>query len=184
MLLSQLVGKKIYSAGKIRGICRGVGIQVKSRAVKYLICTDVEKERELFLSMSAIKEISPSGICLRSFRPTAPQSVSRFFSSRPVYEETGKYLGIAVDLEIQNSFAVSLTTDTGAVYSAYCITAVSDAILLKRRLVFPLGEKIPQELYTQTKSPVVSKGVLKQAIDDGQLIRLTLSLPLFSKKTR
>lgn len=184
MLLCELVGKKIYSAGKIRGICRGVGIQVKSRAVKYLICLDVEKERELFLSINAIKEISKSGILLKSFRPCAPLSVSRFFSSRPVYDETGKYLGIVVDLEIENSFAVSLTTDTGASYSAYSLTAVSDAVLLKRRAIFPLGEKIPERLHQQTKSPVVSKAVLKQALADGRLIRLTLSLPLFEQNSR
>lgn len=184
MFLSELVGKKIYSAGKIRGICRGVGLTVKSRAVKYLICVDIASERELFLSLNAIAEISENGIRLKAFRPTAPQSISRLFSSRPVYDETGEYLGIVVDLEIENGVATALITDTGSVYSAYSLTAVSDAVLLKRRLSFPLGEKTPAFFKRQTGVPVLSKALLKHAIEKGELIRLTLALPLFSERNR
>lgn len=183
MLLSELVGKRIYSSGKVRGICRGVGIWLKSRTVKYLICADIEQEKELFLSVGLIAEISPSGIRMKSFRPVAAQKAARFFCSRPVYSETGDYLGISVDLEMENNHAVALITDGGERYSAYSITALSDAVLIKRRPVFPLGEKIPVPLQSQTKSPVVSKAVLKRAIEDGRLITLTLSLPLFTQKS-
>lgn len=182
MFLSEMVGKRIYSAGKIRGICRGVGVTVKSRSVKYLLCADTENERELFLPIGSVEQISNDGIRLKSFRPAAPRSVARFFCGRPVYADTGEYLGITADLEMVNFYAVSLVTDAGKVYSALSIAALSDAVILKKRPAFPLGERIPDGYGEKTaqKDPVVTKSTLKKAIDDGALISFTLSLPLFA----
>ena len=39
MLLSEIVGKNVYAGKALRGVCRGVCLSLKSRAVKYLLCS-------------------------------------------------------------------------------------------------------------------------------------------------
>ena len=38
MFLSELVKKEIYSSGETRGVCLGIGVSLKTNAVKYLLC--------------------------------------------------------------------------------------------------------------------------------------------------
>ena len=38
MLLSSLIGKRLFSNTTQRGVCTGIGISLKTHTVKYLLC--------------------------------------------------------------------------------------------------------------------------------------------------
>ena len=44
MFLGDFIGKNLYSSNKLRGVCLGVALSLKSKAVRYLVCIDERGE--------------------------------------------------------------------------------------------------------------------------------------------
>lgn len=187
MFLSDITEKNVY-AGKndeARGVCRGVGISLKSRAIKYLLCScsPVPKSptTDFSVNVSAVLHID-GGIRLSKLRPVFPKNCARIFIGCPVYSYDGAFLGKITDLELENLTATRLFTDN-AVYPASAILACADAVILRKEQPFPLGQRIPAPILSSVcdkEETLITKSVLKSAIAKGGLIKLTLSLPPFS----
>lgn len=181
MLLSEIVGKNVYSGKALRGICRGVCLSLKSRAVKYLLCSSEPKNdyTEFSVSVGCINAVEDS-VILKRLRTAIPKNCVRFFTGRPVYSEEGAYLGITSDLIMENFTATKIITDTGKIYSAAAISALGDAVILKREPLFPLGMRVNTDIPANTEiireGTIVNRGTLKTAIAAGNLIRLTVNL--------
>lgn len=187
MNLSFLVGKPVYSSSKQKGVCRGVALSLKSRAVKYLVCQKNDPAlngAEFFLPVSAVQAVDESGIYVQKLRAAVPKNVYRFFCGKPVYTEEGQYVGIVTDLSLEHFYAVAVHTDRG-IFSALCLSAIGDAVLLKKSPCFPLGRSLPERFFQSlSPDPIVTKTTLKKAIEKGFLIRLTSSmLPSGKKKS-
>ncbi len=184
MFLKELTNKEILSGSTPKGYCRGVGVSLKSHAVKYLLCGGSPApaaDTDFSVSTAAIVNVGEQ-IQLTKLRPLFPKSCVRIFIGRPVYSYDGAYLGSVKDLAMQGFAATTLYTDQGAAYPITSITACKDAVILKREQPFPLGQRIPAPLLSlssEQKSPLVTKQVLRRAIREGKLIQLTLSLPPF-----
>lgn len=182
MLLSEIVGKNVYSGKALRGVCRGVCLSLKSRAVKYLLCSNEPAQNdytEFSVSIGCIGSVDDT-VVLKRLRTAIPKNCVRFFTGRPVYSEEGAYLGITSDLVMENFTATKLVTDTGKIYSAAAITALGDAVILKREPFFPLGmcvnSEIPALPAPIAEGTIVNRGTLRTAIASGTLVRLTVSL--------
>ena len=148
MLLSEIVGKNVYSGKALRGICRGVCLSLKSRAVKYLLCSREPAQNdytEFSVGVSCIGDVDDC-VRLKRLRTAIPKNCVRFFTGRPVYSEEGMYLGVTADLVMENFTAMKLITDTGKTYSAASIAALGDAVILKKGPVFPLGAKVNSDI--------------------------------------
>ena len=81
---------------------------------------------------------------------------------------------------IENGNITTLITDKNQRFSLGEIQACADAVLLRKKQIFPLGQPIPipdKSRLGEQKS--VSKILLKNAIKKGELIKLTLSLSPF-----
>ncbi len=182
MFLKELTNKEIFTSQSSKGFCRGVGISLKSHAVKYLLCASSKSSNADFaISTSAIERIEES-IHLSKLRPLFPRNCARICIGRPVYTFDGAYLGKVADLEIENHTATRLRTDKNNTYPVSAITACLDAVILKREQPYPLGQCIPAPLqgeFSKQNSPLVTKQILKDAIAQERLIKLTLSLPPF-----
>lgn len=182
MLLSEIVGKNVYSGKSLRGVCRGVCLSLKSRAVKYLLCSNEPAQNdytEFSVSVGCIGSVEDT-VTLKRLRTAIPKNCVRFFTGRPVYSEEGAYLGITSDLVMENFTATKLVTDTGKIYSAAAISALGDAVILKREPLFPLGTRvqcdIPASPEPIREGTIVNRGTLRTAISSGRLIRLTVNL--------
>ena len=182
MLLSELVGKNVYSGKALRGVCRGVCLSLKSRAVKYLLCSQAPLKSdytEFSVSVAGISEINDA-VTLKRLRLAAPRNCVRFFTGRPVYTEDGAYLGITADLVMENFTATKLITDSGKTYSAATISALGDAVILRKSPVFPLGSLVVSDLPASpdpiSAGTIVTRNTLRTAMRSGQLIRLTTDL--------
>ncbi len=182
MYLSHLTNKEIYTGNAPKGVVRGVGVSLKSHAVKYLLCSSLGGTSVDFsVSANAVERVD-EGVRLSTLRPLVPKNCARVFIGRPVYAFDGAYLGKIIDLEMQNFTATHLFTDQNAAYPVTSVTASADAVLLKREQLFPLGQRIPAPVLfrvSDKKSSVVTKQILRAAIEKGELIRLTLSLSPF-----
>ena len=143
MLLSEIVGKNVYSGKAVRGICRGVCLSLKSRAVKYLLCSREPAQNdytEFSVGVNCIDTVAEN-VFLKRLRPAVPKNCVRFFTGRPIYSEEGLYLGITADLVMEEFTATKLIADTGKTYSAAAIAALGDAVILRKEPVFPLGAR-------------------------------------------
>ncbi len=183
MLLTELTNKPVFSGKNPRGVCLGVGISLKSHAVKYLLCaSETSTEVNFTLSTDAVAHIDER-ITLTHARPLYPKSCARIFIGKSVYANDGSYLGKVLDLECDHFVATRLYTDQNAVYPVSAISACQDVVIMKKEAPFPLGQRIPApflSLLTDKKDGVLTKPLLKVAIEKGALIGLTLSLPPFS----
>ncbi len=183
MFLSQLVNKQIFSGPTPKGVCRGVGISLKSHAVKYLLCaSSTSSETDFSVSASAVEQIGTS-ISLSKIRPLFPKNCARIFLGRPVYAFDGAYLGNVSDLQLRDFVATTLFTDQNEAYPVTSILACQDAVLLKREPPYPIGQRVPTpflSLLSDKNDGVVTKTILRAAIEKNTLIKLTLSLPPFA----
>ncbi len=181
LLLSDIVGKNVYSGKALRGVCRGVCLALKSRTVKYLLCSRETAQNndytEFSVSVGCIGAIEDA-IVLRRMRTAIPRNCVRFFMGRPIYSEEGAYLGIVSDLALESFVATRVIADTGRSYPASAVAAVGDAVLLRRAPLFPLGRLVPEGicLPDAPAGTIVTRSVLKSAVSSGKLIRLTSSL--------
>ncbi len=183
MFLKDLVNKEIVSGKNVKGVCRGVGVSLKSHAVKYLLCASAPSsaDADFAVAVSAVEDVDKQ-IYLSQLRPVLPKSCARIFIGRPVYSFEGVHLGNVADLEIQGFIATRLYTDQAIAYPVNVITACFDAVILKKELPYPLGQRIPApmlSLVTDKADAVVTKPILRTAIRKGALTKLTLSLPPF-----
>ncbi|MBR2647150.1 MAG: hypothetical protein IKD47_06315 [Clostridia bacterium] len=191
MFLSDLTDKNVYAGKTLRGVCRGVGVSLKSRAVKYLLCSSLTHAQtaaptpsngtDFSIGISAVESVEPS-VVLSRLRPVFPKNCVKIFIGHPVYSVDGVFLGNVADLELHDFVATRLITDRGVSYPALAILACSDAILLRKESVFPLGQRVPAPLLStisDKNDPLVTKVLLRDAIKKGKLIRLTLSLSPF-----
>lgn len=181
MLFSELIGKKVFSSLKARGVCRGVSLSLRSFAIRSLLCSGVaagDEYTEYAVPVSAIERFSEDGIFLKRMRTATPKNCVRFFFGRPVYSDTGVYLGVTADLEFEDFTALFIQTDGGKRYPLPAVAAIGDAVLLKKAPLFPLGVKIPPSapLFEKGDKKFVTLGVLRSAIEQGALVRFTLSL--------
>ncbi len=184
MKLSQLHEKNIYVGKTFRGVCRGVALSLKSHAVKYLLCASMQTQTatDFSVSASAITDVGES-ILLSRLRPCYPRNCAKISIGLPVYSFEGGYLGVVEDLEMRDFVATRLYTDRGDVIPLTTVFACSDAVILRKEQAYPLGQRIPAPLlssFTDKSEALVTKPVLRAAIEQSSLIKLTLSLPPFN----
>lgn len=185
MFLSDFFQKSLYAGKNLRGTCLGIGLSPKNYEVKYLLCSSngqgISKSTVDFTinasSVLSIEEV----ITLSVLRPVYPQNCIKLTVGMPIYSNNGLLLGSLADVEIQNQSAIRLISDSGERFPVLMAVASSDALLLKKEPLFPLGQRIdkPDQENDENKSKIVTKSVLKNAIKKGRLIRFTLSLPPF-----
>lgn len=177
MLLSDLVEKNVYVGKTLRGVCLAVGISLKTYAVKYLHCAKAATYNPLrprvdfSLPVSAIESVTDGAIVLSRLRPVYPKNCTSIFLNRPVYSHEGAYLGVTTDVDLTDLTATRLFTDANKSYPISAVNAYADAVILRKALPYPLGQRIHTSL--------VTKPLLKKAIEEKTLIRLTLSLAPF-----
>lgn len=184
MKLSQLNEKSIYVGKVFRGVCRGVALSLKSQSVKYLLCasTQTQTATDFSVGVSAVTEIGDS-ILLSRLRPCYPKNCAKISLGLPVYSFEGGYLGTVADLDLNDFVATKLYTDRGDVIPLTSIFACSDAVILRKEQAYPLGQRIPAPLLstvTDKSEALVTKPILRTAIRNKSLIKLTLSLSPFN----
>ncbi len=179
MFLSEFCNKLLYLDGESRGICLGVAVSKKNYTIKYLLCGHERSTRPDFaLPFSALRSIGIHGLTLSRVRPAIPKNVFKLFPDRPVYSQEGAYLGCLQDVPFENGVADKLITTENLRFPFTCVSAVSDAVILRKSPVYPLGQRIPTSLFSE-KQLIVTKSVLRRAIEKRELIKLTLSLSPF-----
>ena len=184
MKLSYLNEKSVYAGKTFRGVCRGVALSLKSQAVKYLLCasTLTQTATDFSVGVSAVTEVGES-ILLSRLRPAYPKNCAKITIGLPVYSFEGGYLGVVEDLEMRDFVATRLFTDRGDIFPITSLFACSDAVILRKEPPYPLGQRIPASLLpivTDKSEALVTKPILRAAIQKRALVKLTLSLPPFN----
>ena len=182
MFLIDIIGKNILVDGRARGVCLGLGVSLKTRLVKYLLCAENNRQKPDFaVNFSSVSKIDEA-ITLPRLRATLPKNCARIFIGLPIYSQEGGFLGSLADGQLQDGKLSFLITDRNESFSSVAITACNDAILL-RKLPYPLGVKIPTALAKEKTDTIVTKSVLRAEIASGSLVKFTLSLPPFEMHT-
>ena len=183
MFLTQLTEKKIYVNNNFRGVCKGVALSLNSHAVRYLLCASsaLQSNPDFAVSVSSINKMD-TDLHLSRLRPARPANCAKIILGAPVYSFEGGYLGRLADLELHDFIATKLFTDRGENYPITSVFACSDAVILRKEQPYPLGQRIPAPYLSPNSKPngVVTKAVLRKAIEKGSLVKLTLSLPPFA----
>ena len=91
MELSYLIGKSVYAGSKRRGVCEGVGVSLKTGAVKYLFCSATSGRTDFCVNVSAIEEIDEE-IYLSRLRPVFPKNAVKILLGLPTYTNEGTFL--------------------------------------------------------------------------------------------
>ena len=79
--------------------------------------------------------------------------------------------------------ATRLLTDRGDVFPITSVFACADAVILRKEPPYPLGQRIPAPLLpivSDKSEALVTKPILRAAIQKRALVKLTLSLPPFN----
>jgi hypothetical protein len=185
MLLTDLIHKTVYAGITPKGKCIGIGISLKNHSVKYLLCSSISQcfnRTDFCVSVSAIDEVD-DGIYLSHLRPAFPKACAKIVLGLPIYRENGLFVGNLTDATIENGVVTDLITNRQESISLSCLSAVCDAILLRKPRPYPIGQRIPAHAvstFFDKNEDVVNKTNLRTAIKKGSLIKLTLSLPPFS----
>lgn len=185
MFLSDLTEKNVYVGKNFRGYCLGIGISLKSHAVKYLLCASAltkNSATDFSVGVSAVSFVGEN-INLTKLRPLFPKNCAKIFIGRPIYSPDGIFLGNITDLEIKDFVATRLFSDRNEAFPVTSIVACSDAVILRKEPPYPIGQRIPAPflpILTNKPDSVVTKPVLKTALKKSTLIKLTLSLPPFN----
>ena len=184
MFLSDITDKNIYVNKTSRGICLGVGVSLKTHAVKYLLCASVHTQNavDFAVGTNAVADVTDV-ITLSRLRPVYPKNCAKIAIGLPVYSFEGGYLGNLEDVELRDFIVTRLFTDRNEVYPVTSVFACSDAVILRKEQVYPLGQRIPAPilpLVTDKRDSVVTRSVLRTASAKNCLVKLTLSLPPFN----
>ena len=167
-----IIHNTVYVNQTSRGTCNQLGVSLKTGAIKYLFCTANERE-EFAVSTNALVSVSDFRLELSALRTVVPKNAVKLFIGQPVYTHNGVFLGSLKNIVQENMRVNALRTEKNVIpFSA--VQACADAIILRKSLPYPLGQTIP------TSSPkCITRPVLKNAIKEKSLIRLTLSLSPF-----
>lgn len=185
MYLSEFENKTLILRSAPRGVCRGVGVSLKTFSVKYLLCASLSnptKDADFCLPLEAVESIDEC-ISLSRLRPVFPKSCARLFLGLPVFSQDGVYLGKLTNVQFEGFIATKLFTDQNDFYPISSVIACSDAVILRKNVPFPLGQSVPAPVLSKIngkKDGLVTKPLLRAAIQKGALVALTLSLPPFS----
>ena len=192
MQLSELTGKTVSSGKNVRGVCVGVGISLKSKSAKYLLCSslttrqdnndNIGKQSDFAVSITAVEDISDESISLSRLRAVFPKNCVKLSIGKPVFSEEGAYLGKIADVHLQNLIVTQLLTNRNTLHSAMAISACTDIIILRKEQPFPIGKRIPAPFifdFLEENDVIITKTILRKAAEKGNLIRLTLSLSPF-----
>ncbi len=187
MLLSQLFQKRIYTGETPRGVIVGVDFSMKNYTIKHLLCSAQERSPnqrqspDFAVNVSSVTAVSDK-ISLARIRPALPKTQAKLFPELPVYSHDGVFLGKLKDGEMDGFTLVQLFTDLGSAFPPSSIAVCRDAIFLRKQLPYPLGQRVPSPLLSklQTEETLITKPLLRRALQQGALIKLTLSLPPFA----
>ena len=181
MFLSSLINKRIIANHTPRGICVGVGISKKDGAVKYLCCSETHNEQaRFFVPFRSISAIDNEALITEKLRVVFPAKCLYLYLGLPVYTLQGVLLGTLENAQWENGMLSCLTVD-GKTLPFSIVYAVQNIILVQPTIRFPLGQRIPAPfLEKNNRSPIITKRFLKESVQSGTLIRLTLSLPPFN----
>lgn len=184
MYLSELENKTLLLRAAPRGVCRGVGISLKNFCVKYLLCASSTSPTNIdfCLPLQAVESIDEN-IYLSRLRPAFPKNCARLFLGLPIFSQEGVYLGKLSDVQFDGFTAAKLFSDRKENYPIHSLIACSDALILRKNAPFPIGQAVPAPILSQINSKkdgLVTKPLLRAAIEKGALLSLTLSLPPFS----
>ncbi len=182
MFLSDFIGKPLLASSTPRGTCLGVGISLKTFTAKYLLCSSQNRDEPDFcVNLSSTDKIGEA-VYIPRLRPVFPKNYARILPNLPLFLESGEYLGKIFDLEIQKGIATRIITDTKRSFPTAAILACADAIILRKNLSFPIGQRVPAPVlsrFSDKTDALVTKPLLRNAITQKSLITLTLSLPPF-----
>ena len=183
MKLSDFQEKNIYTNKTFQGVCRGVGLSLKSHAVRYLLCASspTQTTTDFSVGVNAVTEVNDR-ILLSRLRPASPKGCAKIAIGLPVYSFEGGFLGVVADLDLHDFTATTLYTDRGESFPITSIFACSDAVILRKEQPYPIGQRIPApllSLVTDKNDGVITKQILRTAIEKKSLVKLTLSLPPF-----
>ena len=187
MYLSHLVGKTLFVGNAPRGVCLGVGVSLKTQRVRYLLCAGNANARttDFVINASSILHANETGIHLSRLRAVFPQNYAKLFLKLPVYAQNGEFLGCITDLKMPSYSAQCVFTDLGEKIPVSCVTACLDAIIVRKSPVYPLGQRVPTPVLSlKNAGTTVTRSLLKKAVAQGELIKLTLSLPPFTTTAR
>ena len=167
----------VYVNQTPRGKINQLGVSLKTGAIKYLFCATDTRE-EFAVNANAIRSIEEFCIRLSSLRPVIPKNIVKISIGLPVYAFTGVYLGKISEITRENMRVTALITDKNAVLPFSAVLACADAIILRKNLPYPLGQRIPAPTMQ-----VITRPILQNAIAEKNLIKLTLSLAPFALST-
>lgn len=194
MLLSSITLKQISTPKNVCGVCKGIAFSLSSGVVKYILCdsqTNAKKEKtavDFCLPFSSMERVDELSISIKKPRPVLPKPYARIFIGLPVFTELGHLKGVVTDLQCTlmengNFIATTLFVD-GNPLPIKSVTAINDAVILRKQKRYPLGQRIPVgQVYPKAKQNFVTKSVLQTAIKNSSLIKFTLSLPPFNVAT-
>ena len=167
-----------------RGYCVGFGVSLKTFTIKYLLCAfdNTTLQPEFSLKFSTATRIEQDKIHIHNLRPVLPKSCVKIFLNTPIYTQTGVFCGNLNKIETDSDTSVRLFTEK-CDFSISEVYACADAIIIKKPQPYPLGQRIPARApqnVLQTNTGLVTKPVLRSAIQTQSLIKFTLSLAPFS----
>ena len=183
MFLSDYLNKSVLVAKQPRGVCLGIGFSLKNQAIKCLLCAPTSQQKPSFaVSFSAVDSVTEH-VALRRLRSVLPTGCARITIGMPVYTYEGDFLGYVTDAEIQDGEITLIFTDRHKPFHAATIFACNDALILRKKLPYPLGQRVPAPVLLQIKDKTdgfVTRPLLRAAMEKRSLIKLTLSLPPFN----
>ncbi|MBR2903122.1 MAG: hypothetical protein IKC37_00585 [Clostridia bacterium] len=178
MLLSTFLGKNVYAKGAYKGTCDGVLLAKKSRAVRYLSCNN--GRAHYYIAFSSV-DYATDVIRLKNFHQVTPKGCETFVVGLPVYDDEGRKIGAAQDMDTENLVAVELILQDDRRIPVSLMGPCHDAILIKKAPPFPLSLRIPSHAKKwlhegEAKEKFVTRRTLSSAAKKGNLIKFTLAL--------
>ncbi len=182
MYLSDYVNKPILVGKEQRGVCLGIGFSLKTQALKCLLCAPTSQQSPTFaVGISAVQCVAEH-VVLPRLRTVLPTGCARLTFGMPIYAYDGGFLGKIIDAEFANNLLLHVFTDKNERFPATAIFACNDALILRKNMPYPLGQRVPAPIICQINDKMdglVTRPLLRTAIAKGALIKLTLSLPPF-----
>ncbi len=183
MRLRDFLDKPVFIGQKQRGRCVALGVSLKTATIKYLYVQPENDSQAFAVSYSALSFIGET-LSLKTLRPVFPKACARLYDKAPIYAQNGTFLGMLWDTQIsENGTVLALLSNLGQHFPFSLVSSCTDAVILRKKQPYPLGQRVPApalSLISPMQSEVVSKRILRQAIQKGNLIKFTLSLVPFT----
>lgn len=169
-----IIPKTIYLNKTPRGQCQSIGFSSKTGTIKYLFCSTYERA-DFVINTNSVLSVHEYGIELSHLRPVVPKNTLKIFLGQPVYTYNGIDLGNILAIKQENFILQTIVTDKNIRIPFTAIQACNDAVILRKKLPYPLGQRIPA-----TTPQTVTRPILRSAIQEKSLIKFTLSLAPFT----